>query len=83
MITKQQIEYMNMYQSGATMREIAKKYNVNPSTVSRVIKRASRIKCPFSPECERCPLDECAIDDRYALLLNSDKDAMKSGKQNI
>ena len=74
MITKQQIEYLRLYQSGATMKEIARKYCVAISTVSRVIKRAKRIKCPFSPKCTACPLDECAIDDRYAFMLNTDED---------
>lgn len=74
MITRQQIEYLRMYQSGATMKEIAQRYCVSISTVSRVIKRAKRIKCPFSSKCTKCPLDGCAIDERYAFMLNTDED---------
>ena len=77
MITKQQVNYMRMYQSGATMQEIAQKYGVNISTVSRVIKRARKIKCPFSTECEKCKLPDCAIKDEYALLLNTSEDCRK------
>ena len=74
MITRQQMDYLRMYQTGATMKEIAQEYHVNVSTVSRVINRALKVKCPFSPKCEKCPLDECAIDERYAMLLNSTED---------
>ena len=78
MITRQQMDYMRMYQTGATMKEIAQEYHVNVSTVSRVISRALKVKCPFSPKCEKCPLDECAIDDKYAMFLNSTEDFKKS-----
>ena len=77
MITKQQMDYLRMYQTGATMKEIAQEYHVNTSTVSRVINRALKVKCPFSPKCEKCPLDECAIDERYAMFLNSTEDFRK------
>ena len=78
MITRQQMDYLRMYQTGATMKEIAQEYHVNVSTVSRVINRALKVKCPFSPKCEKCPLDECAIDDRYAVFLNSTEDFRKA-----
>ena len=77
MITKQQIEYLRLYQSGATMRDIARRYRVNPSTVSRVIKRARKLKCPFSSECLKCPLPDCMVKDEYAYLLNGVEDYRK------
>lgn len=71
MITRQQVEYLCMYQSGATMKEIAEKYKVNTSTVSRVISRARKIRCPFAADCTRCPLSDCAIKDEYSYLMNT------------
>lgn len=71
MITEQQLAYLALYQSGCTQKEIASKYGVNKSTVSRVLKRALRKTCPFSPDCRKCPLPECAFKDEYAMLVNN------------
>lgn len=75
MISEKQIEYLTLYRSGMTLKEIAQKYSVNRSTVSRVIKRASRHKCPFSSDCTKCPLPDCAIKEEYAGMLNNTEDA--------
>jgi hypothetical protein len=75
MITKQQIEYLALYRDGWTLKQIAEKYGVNVSTVSRVIKRAVRKTCPFSPDCRNCPLPECAFKEDYMLLVNNSLDA--------
>lgn len=77
MISRQQKEYLLLYQSGATMEEIAQKYGVNRSTVSRVIARAKRVSCPFSTDCQKCPMDDCVIKDEYAFLLNESEDFRK------
>lgn len=74
MITKKQMEYLNLYQSGATMREISERYGVNISTVSRVIARARKIKCPFSSDCKKCPLPDCIVKEKYAYMLNNTED---------
>lgn len=81
MITRQQEEYLVLYTSGMTMTQIAKKYSVNKSTVSRVIKRATAHKCPFSPNCQKCPLPECAINEEYAYLVNSSEDKRAMDKR--
>lgn len=41
------------------------------STVSRVLKKALVHACPFSPNCEDCPLPECAIKEPYAQYVNN------------
>lgn len=58
------------YEDGLTVYQIAEKLGKNPSTISRTIARAERIICPFSPECDKCPLDDCAIKEEYAVLVN-------------
>lgn len=73
-ITRQQIAYLRLYNQGYTQAQIAETYGVNKSTVSRVLKRAMRHTCPFSDDCEKCPLDECAIKDQYAYLINNTPD---------
>lgn len=77
MVTKEQKKYLVMYQAGHTMQEIADKYGVNRSTVSRVVARARKLKCPFSTDCTKCPMDDCAIKDEYAFLLNEVEDTRK------
>lgn len=69
-MTKQQIEYLSLYEAGYTVPQIARMKNKHKSTVYRSIKRAKGKKCPFSADCERCPLPECCIDWKYAVLLN-------------
>lgn len=69
-MTKQQIEYMILYESGYKVSEIAKMKNKNKSTISRSLKRAKAIKCPFGADCKKCPLPDCGIDEKYAVLLN-------------
>ena len=69
-MTKQQIDYLTMYESGHSINEIAKMMKKSKSAVSRTLKRARGKKCPFSADCEKCPLEDCAIDERYAMLLN-------------
>lgn len=81
MISKQQIEYLSLWHGGATMKEIAEKYSANKSTVSRVIKRASRHVCPFSSDCTKCPLPDCAIKEEYSDLVNNTEDARCSDKR--
>lgn len=75
MTSKKQIEYFSLYNSGLTMKEIAARFSVNKSTVSRTIKRAKRRVCPFSDDCTKCPLPDCAIKDEYAFLVNNSEDA--------
>ena len=72
--TERQIMYLGKYKAGFTMQEIADMYNVNKSTVSRVISRSMRYKCPFSTNCLKCPLPDCAIKDEYADLVNNTED---------
>ncbi len=69
-MTKQQIEYMILYESGYKVSEIAKMKKRSISSVSRVLKRAKAIKCPFSADCKKCPLPDCGIDEKYAVLFN-------------
>lgn len=59
------------YEDGLTIYQIAEKVGVNPSTISRTISRAERIICPFSPDCLKCTLGDCAIKDEYAYLVNA------------
>ena len=68
---EKQKEYLLLYQSGWTMREIAFLYGVNISTISRTIKRSLRKTCPFASDCENCPLPDCAFKDEYAYLVNN------------
>lgn len=74
MKSEKQIKYLTLYLDGMTMREIANKFGVNESTISRVLKRAQRCVCPFSSNCEKCPLPDCAIKDEYAFMVNSSCD---------
>lgn len=63
--------YLKMYyEDGLTMYQIAEKLGVHFTTVSRTIIRAESIRCPFSPDCLECPLDECAIKEEYAVFVN-------------
>lgn len=65
-----QIKYLTLYESGYSVTEIAKMERKNKSTISRVLKRCNSIRCPFSADCKKCPLPDCAIDEKYAILLN-------------
>lgn len=69
-MTKQQIEYLLLYESGYRVTEIARMKNRSKTTVSRILKRAKGKKCPFSPDCKCCPLPDCAINEKYVVLLN-------------
>ncbi len=69
-MTKQQVDYLILYESGSSVEEIARLKHKSKSTVSRVLKRAKGKKCPFSADCNNCPLDDCAISEKYAVLLN-------------
>ena len=70
MITKKQIEYPSIAESGLSVAEIARRVGKNPSTVSRALRRAKNKPCPFAADCTKCPLPDCAIDERYAFMLN-------------
>ena len=70
-MTERQRQLTNMYFSGMTLEQIATKLGINKSTVSRTIRRALSVKCPFSPNCENCPLPDCAIKEEYAIYLNN------------
>ena len=70
-MTEQQREYFSLFEQGYTVTEIAKLKGKNPSTISRVLTRARTKKCPFSSDCEACPLDDCAIEAKYADMVNS------------
>lgn len=70
MITKQQIEYLFLAESGLSAAEIARRTGKNPSTISRALRRAKNKTCPFASDCTKCPLPDCAIDERYAFMLN-------------
>ena len=70
MMTKQQVEYLTLAELGLSAAEIARRTGKSPSTISRVLRRAKSRTCPFSSECTKCPLPDCAIDERYAFLLN-------------
>lgn len=81
MTSKKQVEYLSLYLSGLTMEEISTRFSVNKSTVSRVIKRARRCVCPFSTDCTKCSLPDCAIKDEYAFMVNNTEDARCSDKR--
>lgn len=70
-MTAQQKEYLQLFEQGYKVTEIAKIKGKNPSTISRVLTRARTKRCPFSSDCSACPLDDCAIDEKYADLLNN------------
>ncbi|MCM1237549.1 MAG: helix-turn-helix domain-containing protein [Ruminococcus flavefaciens] len=65
-----QFEYMQLYQMGYSISQIASHYGVNKSTVSRTLDRATRITCPFSATCSNCPLPECAFKPEYQPFIN-------------
>lgn len=69
--TSKQVEYMQLYQAGFTITQIAKHFGVNKSTVSRTLDRAARLTCPFSITCSNCPLPECAFKPEYQSLINN------------
>lgn len=70
-MTVQQKEYLQLFEQGYTVTEIAKIKGKCVSTISRVLKKARSKRCPFSPDCSACPLDDCAIDAKYADLINN------------
>lgn len=69
-MTASQIKYSILYESGYSITEIANMEGKDKSTVSRVLKRCRSVRCPFSADCKKCPLPDCAIDEKYAVLLN-------------
>lgn len=75
------MEYMNLYQAGFTLSQIATHYGVNRSTVSRVLARARKLTCPFSGVCDQCPLPECAFKPEYAAMMNGKIPAPHKGRQ--
>jgi hypothetical protein len=66
------LEYLRLFEMGHTVTEIAIMTGRNKSTVSRGLTSARKLVCPFSPNCEECPLDDCAIKDEYAYMVNAD-----------
>lgn len=71
-MTERQKQVLDLYEKGYKQYHIAKILGVNKSTISRTLKRAYRVKCPFSPNCLECWFDDCAIKDEYAYLVNND-----------
>lgn len=69
-MTERQIEYLMLFEAGYSVSEIARMKGRNKSTVSRLLQRARGKKCPFSGNCLFCPLEYCAIDSKYSVLLN-------------
>lgn len=76
--SNKQILYLELYNAGFSMGEIANHFGVVVSTVSRTLKRARRLTCPFTPNCEKCPLSECAFKPEYASLINNPERADKN-----
>lgn len=71
---EQTVEYLRLYfECGWRMSQIAEKFGVNKSTVSRCIARAEKRRCPFSCRCESCQLKECAIKEEYAPYVNIER----------
>lgn len=73
--SNKQILYLELYNAGFSMGEIADHFGVGRSTISRTLKRARRLTCPFTPNCEKCPLSECAFKPEYASLINNPEKA--------
>lgn len=73
MATKKQIQYMRLSAQGLTAVEIAEVYGVSYRSVHSALARAKKneIVCPFGDTCFECILDECAIKDGYAWLVNN------------
>lgn len=65
------IKYLQDYLNGMKIPDIAKKYNVAISTIYKSIKSSEVIYCPFSNSCFTCPLNDCAIKDEYAYMINN------------
>lgn len=70
-MTERQKQILTMYHDGYKCYMIAKKLGIDKSTVSRTLHRALKCKCPFSIDCLKCPLPECAIKDEYFLYVNN------------
>lgn len=70
-MTKRQLEVLKLYLGGRTQEQIAEQLGINMSTVSRTLHRAMNAACPFGNTCTKCILPECAIDEKYAYLLNN------------
>lgn len=72
-LTEKQRNYLRDYLDGMTVREVAKKYGVQPSTVSRTIHRAADLRCPFGFDrgCERCVLPDCGLNAEAASYLEA------------
>lgn len=71
-MTDRQRKVLSMYHDGHKCYVIAEKLGVAKSTISRTLHRALKCKCPFSPDCLKCPLPECAIKDEYLLFVNNE-----------
>lgn len=80
-MTPQGMKYLKLHQEGFTNKEIADMCGVNPSSVCRALKRALRKTCPFSPDCRKCPLPECAFKEEYMMLVNNTQDVRTIGKR--
>lgn len=65
-----QLEYLALFNQGYSVTQIAKMTGKNRSTISRTLTRARSKTCPFSSDCMKCPLDDCAIEDKYADMIN-------------
>jgi hypothetical protein len=69
-MTPIQIKYLLLFEAGHTVTEIAQMTGKSKSTISRTLTRTRNRVCPFSPDCLTCPLEDCAIREEYAFLLN-------------
>ncbi len=80
-ITRKQIEYLTLFEAGYSVSEIARMKGLNKSTVSRILQKARGKKCPFSTNCLYCPLEFCAIDSKYAVLINEGQSSKRNQKK--
>lgn len=71
-MTERQKQVLDLYEKGYKQYEIANILGVHKSTISRTMRRAIRVKCPFSSNCLECWLEDCAIKDEYAYMLNNE-----------
>ncbi len=70
-MTERQAEFLRLYKSGMTTGAIARKFGINRSTAARTIRRAQKVRCPFSTNCEKCILPECAVMPEYRDIMNT------------
>ena len=69
--------YMGLYDEGHTVTEIAKLCGKAKSTTSTTLKRArmprkapESERCPYSPSCFACPLEDCVVLEARAGRVN-------------